>query len=216
MIICNRNKNYMKYWLFWWLNFGTLKQFMMTMPFLTSIQLCLNSLSSDLHLPILLLFLGNQLKAETVRLAISPHPVQQSRIWLNCPAAGKNPGILHKRNFLVSDNTTDFEKTTIQAHSAVRAQPRLPPPALLLLPAQLRTPVRRPLHTLDNGRSSPQNLIRDRYHVQDFVKIHHPVHGTSLYHLYKEYSFISVFVSKENCSWIYLFVIISLCMEIIR
>ena len=98
----------------------------------------------------------------------------------------------------------------------VRAQPRLPPPALLLLPAQLRTPVRRPLHTLDNGRSSPQNLIRDRYHVQDFVKIHHPVHGTALYHLYKEYSFISVFVSKENCSWIYLFVIISLCMEIIR
>ena len=109
----------MKYSLFWWLNFGTLKQFMMTMPFLTSIQLCLNSLSSDLHLPILLLFLGNQLKAETVRLAISPHPVQQSRIWLNCPAAGKNPGILHKRNFLVSDNTTDFEKTTIQAHSAM-------------------------------------------------------------------------------------------------
>ena len=96
----------------------------------------------------------------------------------------------------------------------VRAQPRLPPPALLLLPAQLRTPVRRPLHTLDNGRSSPQNLIRDRYHVKDFVKIHHPVHSTSLYHLYKEYSFISVFVSKENCSWIYLFVIISLCMEI--
>ena len=92
----------------------------------------------------------------------------------------------------------------------VRAQPRLPPPALLLLPAQLRTPVRRPLHTLDNGRSSPQNLIRDRYHVQDFVKTHHPVHGTSLYHLYKEYSFISVFVSKENCSWIYLFVIISM------
>ena len=121
MIICNRNKNYMKYWLFWWLNFGTLKQFMMTMPFLTSIQLCLNSLSSDLHLPILLLFLGNQLKAETVRLAISPHPVQQSRIWLNCPAAEKNPGILRKRNFLVSVKTTDFEKTIIQAHSALPA-----------------------------------------------------------------------------------------------
>ena len=119
MRICNENKIYMKYSLFWWLNFGTLKQFMMTMPFLTSIQLCLNSLSSDLHLPILLLFLGNQLKAETVRLAISPHPVQQSRIWLNCPAAEKNPGILRKRNVLVSVKTTDFEKTTIQAHSAL-------------------------------------------------------------------------------------------------
>ena len=50
------------------------------MPFLTSIQLCLNSLYSDLRLKILLLFVGNQLKAEKVRLAISPHPVQQSKI----------------------------------------------------------------------------------------------------------------------------------------
>ena len=124
MRICNENKIYMKYSLFWWLNFGTLKQFMMTMPFLTSIQLCLNSLYSDLHLKILLLFVGNQLKAEKVRLAISPHPVQQSRIWLNCPAAEKNPGILRKRNFLVSDNTTDFEKTTIQAHSALSQHSR--------------------------------------------------------------------------------------------
>ena len=119
MRICNENKIYMKYSLFWWLNFGTLKQFMMTMPFLTSIQLCLNSLYSDLHLKILLLFVGNQLKAEKVRLAISPLPLQQSKIWLNCAAAGRRPANLRKRNFLVSDNTTDFEKTTIQAHSAL-------------------------------------------------------------------------------------------------
>ena len=125
MRICNENKIYMKYSLFWWLNFGTLKQFMMTMPFLTSIQLCLNSLYSDLHLKILLLFVGNQLKAEKVRLAISPLPLQQSKIWLNCAAAGRRPANLRKRNFLVSDNTTDFEKTTIQAHSAVQGRARV-------------------------------------------------------------------------------------------
>ena len=119
MRICNENKIYMKYSLFWWLNFGTLKQFMMTMPFLTSIQLCLNSLYSDLHLKILLLFVGNQLKAEKVRLAISPLPLQQSKIWLKWSAAGRRPANLRKRNFLVSVNTTDFEKTTIQAHSAM-------------------------------------------------------------------------------------------------
>ena len=119
MRICNENKIYMKYSLFWWLNFGTLKQFMMTMPFLTSIQLCLNSLYSDLHLKILLLFVGNQLKAEKVRLAISPLPLQQSKIWLKWSAAGRRPANLRKRNFLVSVNTTDFEKHTIQAHSAL-------------------------------------------------------------------------------------------------
>ena len=119
MRICNENKIYMKYSLFWWLNFCTLKQFMMTMPFLTSIQLCLTSRYSDLHLQILLLFVGNQLKAEKVRSAISPHPVQQSKIWLKWSAAGRRPANFHKRNYLLSVNTTDFEKTTIQAHSAV-------------------------------------------------------------------------------------------------
>ena len=38
---------------------------------------------------------------------------------MNCAAAGRRPANFHKRNYLLSVNTTDFEKTTIQAHSAL-------------------------------------------------------------------------------------------------
>ena len=113
----------------------------------------------------------------------------------------------------------------------VRAQPRLPPSAVLLFPAQLRTPVRRPLRTLDKRQGS-QLSVTGGPHLKSYYR-QVPCSGfceliekfrTQLI-LYtvphsitciKEYSFISVFVSKEGCLWIYLFVTLLLCMEIIR
>ena len=50
----------------------------------------------------------------------------QCQIWLNCAAAGRRPANSHKRNYLLSVNTTDFEKTTIQAHSALHSWQRCP------------------------------------------------------------------------------------------
>ena len=47
----------------------------------------------------------------------------QCQIWLICPFAGRKPANFHKRNYLLSANTTDFEKTTIQAHSAMSDLP---------------------------------------------------------------------------------------------
>ena len=45
--------------------------------------------------------------------------IQSSQVEGVFPFAGKNPEKFHKRYFLLGVNTTDFEKHTIQAHSAL-------------------------------------------------------------------------------------------------
>ena len=134
--MCIKNKNYMENWLFWGLNLGNLKQCMMIMLVLTSSSSAW-TLCSLLHISSLINICnfysfwatGMVLTSKWGRILQEIHC--QCQIWLNCPAAGRRPANFHKRNYLLSVNTTDFEKTTIQAHSAVRtttstSRPRTP------------------------------------------------------------------------------------------
>ena len=122
--MCIKNKNYMENWLFWGLNLGNLKQCMMIMLVLTSSSSAW-TLCSLLHISSLINICnfysfwatGMVLTSKWGRILQEIHC--QCQIWLICPFAGKNPGVFHKRNYLLSVNTTDFEKTTIQAHSAM-------------------------------------------------------------------------------------------------
>ena len=122
--MCIKNKNYMENWLFWGLNLGNLKQCMMIMLVLTSSSSAW-TLCSLLHISSLINICnfysfwatGMVLTSKWGRILQEIHC--QCQIWLNCPAAGRRPANFHKRNYLLSVNTTDFEKTTIQAHSAV-------------------------------------------------------------------------------------------------
>ena len=122
--MCIKNKNYMENWLFWGLNLGNLKQCMMIMLVLTSSSSAW-TLCSLLHISSLINICnfysfwatGMVLTSKWGRILQEIHC--QCQIWLKCPAAGRRPANFHKRNYLLSVNTTDFEKTTIQAHSAV-------------------------------------------------------------------------------------------------
>ena len=122
--MCIKNKNYMENWLFWGLNLGNLKQCMMIMLVLTSSSSAW-TLCSLLHISSLINICnfysfwatGMVLTSKWGRILQEIHC--QCQIWLNCPAAGRRPANFHKRNYLLSVNTTDFEKTTIQAHSAL-------------------------------------------------------------------------------------------------
>ena len=122
--MCIKNKNYMENWLFWGLNLGNLKQCMMIMLVLTSSSSAW-TLCSLLHISSLINICnfysfwatGMVLTSKWGRILQEIHC--QCQIWLICPFAGKNPGVFHKRNYLLSVNTTDFKKTTIQAHSAL-------------------------------------------------------------------------------------------------
>ena len=124
--MCIKNKNYMENWLFWGLNLGNLKQCMMIMLVLTSSSSAW-TLCSLLHISSLINICnfysfwatGMVLTSKWGRILQEIHC--QCQIWLNCPAAGRRPANFHKRNYLLSVNTTDFEKTTIQAHSALVA-----------------------------------------------------------------------------------------------
>ena len=114
----------MENWLFWGLNLGNLKQCMMIMLVLTSSSSAW-TLCSLLHISSLINICnfysfwatGMVLTSKWGRILQEIHC--QCQIWLNCPAAGRRPANFHKRNYLLSVNTTGFEKTTIQAHSAV-------------------------------------------------------------------------------------------------
>ena len=114
----------MENWLFWGLNLGNLKQCMMIMLVLTSSSSAW-TLCSLLHISSLINICnfysfwatGMVLTSKWGRILQEIHC--QCQIWLICPFAGKNPGVFHKRNFLLCVNTTDFEKHTIQAHSAM-------------------------------------------------------------------------------------------------
>ena len=122
--MCIKNKNYMENWLFWGLNLGNLKQCMMIMLVLTSSSSAW-TLCSLLHISSLINICnfysfwatGMVLTSKWGRILQEIHC--QCQIWLNCAAAGRRPANFHKRNYLLSVNTTDFEKTTIQAHSAM-------------------------------------------------------------------------------------------------
>ena len=122
--MCIKNKNYMENWLFWGLNLGNLKQCMMIMLVLTSSSSAW-TLCSLLHISSLINICnfysfwatGMVLTSKWGRILQEIHC--QCQIWLKCPAAGRRPANFHKRNYLLSVNTTDFEKTTIQAHSAL-------------------------------------------------------------------------------------------------
>ena len=122
--MCIKNKNYMENWLFWGLNLGNLKQCMMIMLVLTSSSSAW-TLCSLLHISSLINICnfysfwatGMVLTSKWGRILQEIHC--QCQIWLNCAAAGRRPANFHKRNYLLSVNTTDFEKTTIQAHSAL-------------------------------------------------------------------------------------------------
>ena len=144
--MCIKNKNYMENWLFWGLNLGNLKQCMMIMLVLTSSSSAW-TLCSLLHISSLINICnfysfwatGMVLTSKWGRILQEIHC--QCQIWLKWSAAGRRPANFHKRNYLLSVNTTDFEKTTIQAHSALhsysaqlsRAQPHCgdPPEAAL-------------------------------------------------------------------------------------
>ena len=122
--MCIKNKNYMENWLFWGLNLGNLKQCMMIMLVLTSSSSAW-TLCSLLHISSLINICnfysfwatGMVLTSKWGRILQEIHC--QCQIWLKWSAAGRRPANFHKRNYLLSVNTTDFEKTTIQAHSAV-------------------------------------------------------------------------------------------------
>ena len=123
--MCIKNKNYMENWLFWGLNLGNLKQCMMIMLVLTSSSSAW-TLCSLLHISSLINICnfysfwatGMVLTSKWGRILQEIHC--QCQIWLICPFAGRRPANFHKRNYLLSVNTTDFEKTTIQAHSAMQ------------------------------------------------------------------------------------------------
>ena len=125
--MCIKNKNYMENWLFWGLNLGNLKQCMMIMLVLTSSSSAW-TLCSLLHISSLINICnfysfwatGMVLTSKWGRILQEIHC--QCQIWLKWSAAGRRPANFHKRNYLLSVNTTDFEKTTIQAHSAVLGQ----------------------------------------------------------------------------------------------
>ena len=122
--MCIKNKNYMENWLFWGLNLGNLKQCMMIMLVLTSSSSAW-TLCSLLHISSLINICnfysfwatGMVLTSKWGRILQEIHC--QCQIWLKWSAAGRRPANFHKRNYLLSVNTTDFEKTTIQAHSAM-------------------------------------------------------------------------------------------------
>ena len=122
--MCIKNKNYMENWLFWGLNLGNLKQCMMIMLVLTSSSSAW-TLCSLLHISSLINICnfysfwatGMVLTSKWGRILQEIHC--QCQIWLKWSAAGRRPANFHKRNYLLSVNTTDFEITTIQAHSAV-------------------------------------------------------------------------------------------------
>ena len=124
--MCIKNKNYMENWLFWGLNLGNLKQCMMIMLVLTSSSSAW-TLCSLLHISSLINICnfysfwatGMVLTSKWGRILQEIHC--QCQIWLNCAAAGRKPANFHKRNYLLSFNTTDFEKYPIQAHSAMFA-----------------------------------------------------------------------------------------------
>ena len=124
--MCIKNKNYMENWLFWGLNLGNLKQCMMIMLVLTSSSSAW-TLCSLLHISSLINICnfysfwatGMVLTSKWGRILQEIHC--QCQIWLKWSAAGRRPANFHKRNYLLSVNTTDFEKTTIQAHSALGA-----------------------------------------------------------------------------------------------
>ena len=128
--MCIKNKNYMENWLFWGLNLGNLKQCMMIMLVLTSSSSAW-TLCSLLHISSLINICnfysfwatGMVLTSKWGRILQEIHC--QCQIWLKWSAAGRRPANFHKRNYLLSVNTTDFEKTTIQAHSAMLASPSL-------------------------------------------------------------------------------------------
>ena len=119
--MCIKNKNYMENWLFWGLNLGNLKQCMMIMLVLTSSSSAW-TLCSLLHISSLINICnfysfwatGMVLTSKWGRILQEIHC--QCQIWLKWSAAGRRPANFHKRNYLLSVNTTDFEKTTIQAH----------------------------------------------------------------------------------------------------
>ena len=114
----------MENWLFWGLNLGNLKQCMMIMLVLTSSSSAW-TLCSLLHISSLINICnfysfwatGMVLTSKWGRILQEIHC--QCQIWLKWSAAGRRPANFHKRNYLLSVNTTDFEKTTIQAHSAL-------------------------------------------------------------------------------------------------
>ena len=144
--MCIKNKNYMENWLFWGLNLGNLKQCMMIMLVLTSSSSAW-TLCSLLHISSLINICnfysfwatGMVLTSKWGRILQEIHC--QCQIWLNCAAAGRRPANFHKRNYLLSVNTTDFEKTTIQAHSALWAWQCGPAgPAAAARPPGRRTP----------------------------------------------------------------------------
>ena len=113
--MCIKNKNYMENWLFWGLNLGNLKQCMMIMLVLTSSSSAW-TLCSLLHISSLINICnfysfwatGMVLTSKWGRILQEIHC--QCQIWLKCPAAGRRPANFHKRNYLLSVNTTDFEK----------------------------------------------------------------------------------------------------------
>ena len=117
----------MENWLFWGLNLGNLKQCMMIMLVLTSSSSAW-TLCSLLHISSLINICnfysfwatGMVLTSKWGRILQEIHC--QCQIWLKWSAAGRRPANFHKRNYLLSVNTTDFEKTTIQAHSAMHSQ----------------------------------------------------------------------------------------------
>ena len=127
--MCIKNKNYMENWLFWGLNLGNLKQCMMIMLVLTSSSSAW-TLCSLLHISSLINICnfysfwatGMVLTSKWGRILQEIHC--QCQIWLNCPAAGRKPANFHKRNYLLSVNTTDFEKKktpsrpTVQCHGS--------------------------------------------------------------------------------------------------
>ena len=122
--MCIKNKNYMENWLFWGLNLGNLKQCMMIMLVLTSSSsawtLCsLLHISSLINICNFYSFWATWMVLTSKWGRILQEIHCQCQIWLKWSAAGRRPANFHKRNYLLSVNTTDFEKTTIQAHSAM-------------------------------------------------------------------------------------------------
>ena len=101
--MCIKNKNYMENWLFWGLNLGNLKQCMMIMLVLTSSSSAW-TLCSLLHISSLINICNFYSFWATGMVLTSKWGRILQEIHCQC---------------LLSVNTTDFEKTTIQAHSAV-------------------------------------------------------------------------------------------------
>ena len=84
---------------------------------------------------------------------------------MNCPAAGRRPANFHKRNYLLSVNTTDFEKTTIQAHSALLTQTVLARSVVLIVRQLYSRDTRRqfcpPHHWINDKIVLPQDRYQD-------------------------------------------------------